>query len=144
MVSVRRKGMTYTKSFQDNAHGGEIVALSKAQAYRDTLLVQFESATELDYRLIIRSTNHTGVPGVYKGKNRNGSIYYAAYAAMPGGRRHSKSFTVHSGRSETVAFEEAKAARKQMLKEADLGRPLFKSKEAAIATEYARRKAQMI
>ena len=140
MVSIRRKGTSYTKTFQDNAHGGEAAALAKAQAYRDALLVQFEPETQLDYRQIIRSTNHTGVPGVYRGKNRNGSIYYAAYANMPDGKRHSKSFTVNSERSEATAFEEAKAARHQLLAEADLQRPMFKTEEAAIATERARQK----
>jgi hypothetical protein len=142
MVSIRRKGTTHTKTFQDNAHGGEMAALVKAQAYRDALLVQFEPNTQLDYRLIVRSTNHTGVPGVFRGKNRNGTVYFAAYANFPDGKRHSKSFTVNSKRGEAAAFEEAKAARQQMLAEADLERPMFKTEEAAIATSRAQKKSR--
>ncbi len=140
MVSIRRQGITYTKTFQDNAHGGEQAALAKAQAYRDVLIAEHEPDTHLDFRTIVRSTNQTGVPGVYKGKNRNGSIYYAAYCHMPDGKRRSKSFTVGPARSEEAAFEMAQACRQQMLADADLEQPMFKTEEAAIATGLAKEK----
>jgi hypothetical protein len=64
IVSVRRRGRTYTRRFALSKHGGSAAALMAAIAWRNKLVGEEPVFTLREFHDLVRSNNTSGIPGV--------------------------------------------------------------------------------
>lgn len=64
IVSIRRRGRTYTRRFAFSKHGGSAAALMAAIAWRNKLVGEKPVFTLREFHDLVHSNNTSGVPGV--------------------------------------------------------------------------------
>ena len=122
IVHIERKRRVWHRSFPDGVYGGKTNALRAARAFRDELLVSHPPMTRAKYAAIRRKNNRSGVPGVYRRGSDEQTVLgkpvqpacWIAFWTMPDGKRTIRKFSI-AKYGERIAFEHAKAARKQAL-----------------------------
>ena len=116
-VSFRRRGKAYGRHFHYARRGlTKQGALAAAVAWRDRQLSRMRTLSKREFCQIVRSSNHSGVPGVYflhPREHRRG--VWQAQVRLPGGAKLTRTFSVHKYGS-APAFEHAVRARKRLLK----------------------------
>ncbi len=115
LVAFTRQGKLHYKSFYDMGRGGSENALAAAIAWRDEQLAKISVLTKRAFCQIKRTSNRSGVPGVYFIRPKNqpqGS--WAARIKLPDGRERTKTFAVKKY-GESRAFELAVEARSELL-----------------------------
>ncbi|HSD60082.1 MAG TPA: hypothetical protein VLC55_04445 [Burkholderiales bacterium] len=116
-VSFRRRGKAYYRHFYYARRGNSKgKALTVAVAWRDRQLSRLRTLSKREFCQIVRTSNHSGVPGVYflhpKGHCHG---VWQAQVRLPSGEKLTKTFSVHKyGRH--PAFERAVRARKSLLR----------------------------
>jgi hypothetical protein len=115
-VSFRRRGKGYYKHFYFSGRGGSKKALAAAIAWRDRQLSRIRTLSKREFCQIVRSSNRSGVPGVYFLRPRNHSQgVWQAQVRLPSGDRVTRTFSVHKY-GPGPAFDLAVAARGKLLK----------------------------
>jgi hypothetical protein len=71
IVDFRRRGKRNYKSFYDIRRGGPEKALADAIAWRDAELQKAKAMGVRDFCQVVRTTNRSGVPGVFFMRNPN-------------------------------------------------------------------------
>lgn len=103
-VTLRRNGKLYQKDFFEKRCGGGQDAFKLAQAWRDTIIVEYPSMSMAQFCSIVRRNNTSGVPGVYRvvksgtGKNRGVSpcAYWQARIPLGDGKIRIQNFSVRT------------------------------------------------
>ncbi len=115
-VNFRRRGKGYCRHFHDLKLGGVRKALAAALAWRDRQLSRLRTLSKREFCRIVRSSNRSGVPGVYflrpKG-HRHG--VWQAQVRLRSGEKLTKTFSVHKY-GQGPAFEQAVRARRGLLR----------------------------
>jgi len=115
-VSFRRRGKAYYRQFYDVGRGGPKKALAAARAWRDRQLKQLRALSKREFCEIVRSSNRSGVPGVYfLSPREQPDGVWQAQLRLPDGHKATKTFGVHRYGFHG-AFGRAVAARRKMLK----------------------------
>lgn len=115
-VSFRRRGKGYYRHFYYLNRGGSKKALAAAIAWRDRQLNRIRALSKREFCQIVRSSNRSGVPGVYFLQPRNHREgVWQAQLKLPDGRKLTRTFSVHKYRYQG-AFDRAVAARRDMLR----------------------------
>jgi len=115
LVAFTRQGKRHYKSFYDMHRGGSENALAAAIAWRGEKLAKVGVLTKRAFCQIKRTSNRSGVPGVYFIRPKNqpqGS--WAARIKLPDGHERTKTFAVKKY-GESRAFSLAVEARSQLL-----------------------------
>lgn len=116
-VSFRRRGKAHNRHFYYASRGiSKTEALVEAVAWRDRQLSRVRALSKREFCQIVRSSNHSGVPGVYflHPKNHRRGVWQAQ-VRLPGGSKLTRTFSVHKYGNQP-AFERAVTARNRMLK----------------------------
>ena len=115
IVSIRRRGRTYTRRFASSKHGGLAAALEAAIAWRNTCLAETPVFTLREFHARVRSNNTSGVPGVtFLRPSKQPEGLWQAKISVADGRRLCRQFSVRKfGPAE--AFARAVAARSEFL-----------------------------
>ncbi len=116
-VNFSRSGVRHLKRFFDTGHGGKAAALKAAIAWRDKKLAEVEVLSVAEFCQLKRDNNTSGVPGVHflTSKAQPHGIWQAKLKIAGRGKHKSFSVLKHGWQS---AYEQAVAAREQMLAEA--------------------------
>jgi hypothetical protein len=102
-VSLRRYGKRHVKNFTDKKYQGRELALAKAMAFRDRIIIEHPPISRKDFCSIKRRNNKTGITGVYKYRKtyelKDGTIkeswYWEANWPDAEGESVSKSFAIN-------------------------------------------------
>ena len=115
IVSVRRRGRTYTRRFASSKHGSSVAALEAAIAWRNACLAETPVFTLREFHARVRSNNTSGIPGVtFLRPSKQPAGLWQAKISLGGGRRLCRQFSVRKfGPAE--AFTRAVAARSEFL-----------------------------
>lgn len=116
-VAFSRCGARYLKRFFDTGHGSRAAALKAAIAWRDAKLAELETLSVAAFCQLKRDNNTSGVPGVHflTSARQPHGIWQAKLKIAGKGKHKSFSVLKHGWQS---AYEQAVAAREQMLAEA--------------------------
>lgn len=101
VVSVRRQGRTFQRTFSVVRYGSPDKAKVAALAYRDEILRMFPPMSKREFGTIVRSNNTSGVPGVSRSV-RDGTVYWSALVHQADGRMKKRSFSVERWGEETA------------------------------------------
>lgn len=107
-LNIRRRGVAYQRAFHGKDHGGLDGALQAALALRDEIDRNCPPLSKREWCATLRTTNTSGVPGVYRGKG-----YWKAQLSRAG-RTLSRRFSI-AIYGEDEAFRLAVEARRTML-----------------------------
>ena len=115
IVSVRRRGRTYTRRFASSKHGGLAAALEAAITWRNACLTETPVFTLREFHARVRSNNTSGIPGVtFLRPSKQPEGLWQAKISLGDGRRFCRQFSVRKfGAAE--AFARAVAARSEFL-----------------------------
>ena len=114
-VLFRRRGKAHIKAFYELKLGGSEKALAAAIKWRDAQLAKTQTLSQREFHQLVRSNNHSGVPGVQFIKPTNqpqGS--WQARLKQPDGKELTRTFAVLKYGYEG-AFKLAVAARSELL-----------------------------
>lgn len=109
-VSIRRRGCAVSRKFVAAHYGGMDQALQAAIVFRDEVNREFEPTTKQEFCATLRSTNTSGVPGVFLTKDGQ----WKAYRQFPDGSKKSRNFSIAKYGAEE-AFQRAVEARRTLL-----------------------------
>ena len=113
-VSMSRRGVHINRQFFPSRYGGVHEALQAAIAFRDQINSELPPLTKQEFCATIRSTNTSGVPGVYRLRGDGGR--WAAIIHLADGRTRKQSFAI-ARYGEQEAFRLAVEARQRLLAE---------------------------
>jgi len=120
VVLISRKNRKHFGSFSDAVYGGKKKALSSAKKYRDEILSQYDPVTLKEFCCIVKKSNKSGIPGVYRCKSNepdkegNCRAYWiASWPTEPGKSKQIKFSIKKYGEEE--AFHKAVLARQEAL-----------------------------
>ena len=115
IVSIRRRGLTYTRRFASSKHGGLAAALEAAITWRNAYLAGTPVFTLREFHARVRSNNTSGVPGVtFLRRPKQPEGLWQAKICLGDGRRFCRQFSVRKfGPAE--AYARAVAARSEFL-----------------------------
>lgn len=118
-VCFRRRGKPYYKTFYDLKLGGSDKAFAAAMAWRDAQLARTPSLGKREFHEMVRSTNHSGVPGVQLIRPKNQPLgSWQARLKLPNSKERTRAFSVLKYGDEE-AFALAAAARAEFLSEVE-------------------------
>lgn len=145
-VIFRRRGKAHIKAFYELKLGGSEKALAAAIQWRDAQLAKTQTLSQREFHQLVRSNNHSGVPGVQLIKQVNqpqGS--WQARLKQPDGKELTKAFSVLKYGYEN-AFKLAVEARSELLTLVEdkpyLHHPTAKQfEQKRVARKAAKRKA---
>lgn len=130
-VCFRRRGKHYYKTFYDLKLGGSDKAFVAAMAWRDAQLALTPSLGKREFHEMVRSTNHSGVPGVQFIRPKNQPLgSWQARLKLPNGRERTRTFAVLKYGDEG-AFALAVAARGEFLSDVE-NAPFLRSPAAMV------------
>lgn len=115
-VSLRRRDVSFLRSFSAAKHGGMEGALQAALALRDEIDRTRPPLSKREWCTIRRASNTSGVPGVYRSSGKHGADWRATIEIA--GKRRSCKFSV-ARYGEAEAYRLAVEARKRLLAEAE-------------------------
>lgn len=118
VVHFSRRGQLHYRRFYEPKHGGSAPARKAAIAWRDEQLAKVQSLSVVDFCQLKRGNNTSGVAGVHflTSARQPHGIWQAKLKINGKGRHKSFSVLKHGWQS---AYEQAVAAREQMLAEAN-------------------------
>lgn len=133
-VFILRNKKPFQKSFSEKRHGSEQATLKMAQAWRDTIIAKYPAMSMAQFCAIVRSSNTSGVPGVYRKMSntsrKNGSVSrhvgWTAHIPTGDGKRRVRNFSIETF-GEDGARQRAIDTRLQGL--ADLDKLVFRAKQ---------------
>lgn len=95
-VAITRKGKKVAlKNFADIVHGGEEKALAAAMAYRDKAMADHPPMSKIELCQKVRSTNTSGIAGVFRRQISENYAFWAARTQLPDGRILSRKFSIN-------------------------------------------------
>lgn len=94
-VLFRRRGKAHIKAFYELQLGGSEKALGAAIKWRDSQLAKTQTLSQREFHQLVRTNNHSGVPGVQFIKPTNQPMgSWQARLKLPGGKQATKTFAV--------------------------------------------------
>ena len=124
-VSIRRAGVTYSKTFSDSKYGGTEASLSAARQYRDQILATVPPLARAASAQTVRRDNSSGVAGVVREdrilNHKKGPYRVVGWKAqihLGPGKTKQKSFSIRKY-GEEQAYQLAIQARQRLLEEMD-------------------------